>query len=126
MARTEIERTVQPSLMDRLTDLEPAIVAYVPVSREESERAFRKSVERDVEMLLNTRRTMVPAPEGLAELRNSVHEYGLIDTTGIPVGTKSGRDRLLEALRETIDRSRHGVNALPRFFVHTRGRCAHR
>lgn len=104
MARTEIERTVQPSILDRLTDHEPGIAADAAMTREESERAFRRSVERDVEMLLNTRRTMEPAPDGLGEVRRSVYEYGLIDTTGLAVGTKAGRDRLLAQLQDAIER----------------------
>ena len=104
MARTEIERTVQPSILDRLTDHQPGVSADPTVTREESARAFRLAVERDVEALLNTRRTMIPAPEWCAELRQSVYEFGLLDTTGIPVGTKFGRERLLTALQDTIER----------------------
>jgi type VI secretion system protein ImpF len=104
VARTEIEHIVVPSLLDRLTDLTPRVGADPAISRDESERAFRRSVERDVELLLNTRRTMYPAPDGLPELRRSVYEYGLLDTTGIAVGTKSGRERLLGALRDAIAR----------------------
>lgn len=104
MARTEIENIVTPSLFDRLTDLEPKVGIDPPTSRDESERAFKRSVERDVEALLNARRTMVPAPEECPELHASVYEYGLVDTTGIPVGTTAGRERLLASLRDTIER----------------------
>lgn len=104
MGRTELERTVRPSLLDRLTDSEPGLAGDPTITREESERRYRKSVERDVEALLNTRRTMVPAPEWCPELRRSVYDYGLVDTTGIPVGTKAGRDRLLSALQDAIER----------------------
>ena len=104
MSRTEIEHIVTPSLLDRLTDEAPRVSIDPPVSRAESERAFRRSVERDVENLLNTRRTMYPAPDELADVRHSVYEYGLIDTTGIPVGTPGGRDHLLAALRDAIVR----------------------
>ena len=54
--------------------------------------------------LLNTRRPMIPAPDWCPELRRSVYDYGLVDTTGIPVGTKAGRDRLLSALQDAIER----------------------
>lgn len=104
MARTEIEHIVVPSLLDRLTDEARRETGDPTITREESERRFRRSVERDVEVLLNTRRTMFPAPDGLPELRHSVYDYGLLDTTGIPVGTKSGRDRLLTALKDAIQR----------------------
>ncbi|MGQ0646592.1 MAG: type VI secretion system baseplate subunit TssE [Gemmatimonadaceae bacterium] len=104
MARTEIERIVQPSLLDRLTDDEPKVGADRSVTREESERAFRASVERDVEALLNTRRTIVTAPEGFTQVPRSVYEFGLIDTTGITMGTKAGRERILASLRDAIER----------------------
>ncbi len=104
MARTEIERTGRPSILDRLTDNQPGLAADPPITREESERRYRLAVERDVEALLNTRRTMVPAPEWCPELRRSVYDFGLIDTTGIPVATKSGKDRLLTALQDAIER----------------------
>src|SRR4030095_8782130 len=104
MARTEIERTVRPSLLDRLIDHEPGFAADPPITREESERRYRMSVERDVEALLNTRRTMIPAPEWCPELRRSVYDFGLIDTTSIPVGTRAARARLLRARQEAIER----------------------
>ena len=104
MARTEIERTVRPSLLDRLTDNELAIAGDPSITREESERRYRIGVQRDVEALLNTRRRMHPAPEWCPELRSSLFDFGLIDTTSIPVGTKSGRDRLLSALQDAIAR----------------------
>lgn len=104
MARTEIEHIVVPSILDRLTDEAPGVGMDAAISREESELRFKRAVERDVESLLNTRRTMEPAPEALHETRNSVYEYGLIDTTGIPVGTKGGRDRLLTALVDVMTR----------------------
>ena len=33
-----------------------------------------------------------------------MYEYGLLDMTGIPVGTKAGRERLLASLRDAIGR----------------------
>jgi type VI secretion system protein ImpF len=104
MARTELERSVQPSLIDRLTDSEPHFTADPPITREESARRFRQSVQRDVEWLLNTRRTMYPAPDWTPEVRRSVYEFGLPDATGLPVGTPAGSARLLSALRDTLER----------------------
>ena len=62
MARTELERSVLPSLLDRLTDEQPATPADPPLRSAESARAFRDAEQRDVEWLLNTRRTIVPVP----------------------------------------------------------------
>lgn len=102
--RTEIERTVQPSLLERLTDLAPATTFDPPTTREASARAFRESVQRDVEWLLNTRRTIVPVPAHCPETRRSVHEFGLPDTTGVAVGTQAGQAALLATLQDTLER----------------------
>ena len=104
MPRTELERSVQPSLLDRLTNTEPDVTADPPIPFDESARRFRQSVQRDVEWLLNTRRTMYPAPDWAREVHDSVFEFGLPDATGLPVGTPEGRERLLAALRDTLER----------------------
>jgi type VI secretion system protein ImpF len=104
MARTELDRTVQPSLLDRLTDDAPQQSADPPISREESVRRFRRAVQRDVEMLLNTRRGIQPLDERHPELRRSVHEFGLPDTTGLAMATTAARNRLTDDVRDTIER----------------------
>lgn len=104
MARTELDRAVQPSLVDRLTDREPRVRMDRVLTRDASEREYRVSVQRDLEWLLNSRRTMWPAPEGLSEVRRSVYEFGLVDTTALFVGSPEGRHELQRAVEETIDR----------------------
>ena len=104
MARTELDRAVRPSLWDRLTDEEPRVSADRAITREESAQAFRRGVQRDVEALLNTRRTIVGVTPDLSELRRSVHEYGLPDTTGTAVGTAEGRQRLTDDIRDALQR----------------------
>jgi type VI secretion system protein ImpF len=104
MARTELERAVQPSLVDRLTDLALKERLDPPSTRDGSERAYRASVQRDLEWLLNSRRTMYPAPPGFAETRASAYEYGLVDTTGLFVGSAEGRRNLQASIEDTIAR----------------------
>ncbi|MCE2899876.1 MAG: type VI secretion system baseplate subunit TssE [Gemmatimonas sp.] len=104
MARTELDRTVQPSLLDRLTDEDPQQPADAPVSREESVRQFRRTVQRDVELLLNTRRGILPLDARHPQLRRSVHEFGLPDTTGLAMATMAARQRLTDDIRDTLDR----------------------
>ena len=104
MPRTEIERIIQPSVLDRLTDLEPGFAGDPPITREESVRRFRQSVQRDVEVLLNTRRVLVRAPDVCPELHASAYEYGLPDTTGIPIGSAEGRARMIKSLQDTLER----------------------
>lgn len=105
MARTQLERTVLPSLLDRLTDLEPSLAGDPPTTHEASVRAYRQSVQRDVEMLLNARRTIDDARlEHLDETARSVLVFGLPDTNSLAVSTEEGRERLLAWLEETLER----------------------
>ncbi len=104
MARTELDRAVQPSLLDRLTDLEPTAIADPATSRDASERAYRIAVQRDVELLLNTRRTMIRADVGLPELQQSVHQYGLPDTSGLTFSNVEGRKQLTDDIADTLRR----------------------
>jgi type VI secretion system protein ImpF len=104
VARTELERNVQPSLFDRLTDLAPKTLVDSTVSREDSIKLYRAAVQRDVEMLLNTRRTMMVAPAEYGNVAHSVYEYGLPDTTARAVGTSHGRETLIAMVRDTLQR----------------------
>ena len=104
MARTELERNVQPSLLDRLTDEEPDRSVDLPVRRDESLHRFRQAVQRDIEHLLNTRRTTIPVDGRFPEVLDSVHGYGVPDTTGLAPGTMEGQRYLTEQIRETLVR----------------------
>lgn len=110
MARTELDRAVQPSLLDRLTDEQPGVTADQPTTREASERAFRVSVQRDVEFLLNTRRTMVLAGVDFPELLRSVHQYGLPDTSGLTFSNMEGRQQLTDNIADTLRRFEPRLN----------------
>ncbi len=83
MAKSEIERTVQPSILDRLTDEDPRSSADPRITYAESLRKFKEGVQRDLEWLLNTRRTPMPAGDEFEELRNSLYHYGVPDITSM-------------------------------------------
>ena len=104
MARTEVDRSVQPSLIDRLMDTEPSRLIDPPSTREESERAFRHAVQRDVEWLLNTRRGMRRAGANQPMTHQSALEYGLPDTSGISMSGRNGPQLLIEQVRDTLQR----------------------
>jgi type VI secretion system protein ImpF len=104
MTRTEIERTALPTLLDRLTDLAPDQSSDRSATREQSIRDYRISVQRDVEDLLNTRRTIRTVTTQHPELYVSVHQYGLSDTTGIGIRTAEGRRTLVESITDTLER----------------------
>jgi type VI secretion system protein ImpF len=92
---------IRASLLDRLIDQEPE-VSFEPVQyRLLDMRQIKAYVIRDIENLLNTRRTIYPVPAEFTELNKSVLVYGLRDFTS--QSTKS--TVLRKALRQDIERT---------------------
>ena len=84
MAKRELERTVQPSVLDRLTDVDPRRPADAPMSYAESLRSFKAAVQRDLEWLLNTRRAAAGSEvEEFEELRKSLYQFGMPDISSM-------------------------------------------
>ena len=102
MAKREIERTVQPSLIDRLTDEDPRTSADAPTTYAESLRRFKAGVQRDFEWLLNTRRTAEMPAEDLTEVNKSVYVYGVPDISSMSRDSLPARKRLLRHIEETL------------------------
>jgi type VI secretion system protein ImpF len=102
MTKREIERAVQPSLLDRLTDGDPKSNVEGRTGYLESARQFKAGLQRDLEWLLNTRRIPVTAPEELEELQRSVYHYGLPDLTSISRDSPDARARLLRRVEDAI------------------------
>lgn len=76
-----MERTVQPSVLDRLMRDTPHESDDPTLTWAESVAALKEAVRRDLEWLLNTRRTPQPPPESCDEVRHSLYVYGLPDFT---------------------------------------------
>src|SRR5688572_27548803 len=103
MAKSEIERTVQPSLLDRLTDFEPKISTDARVTTAESVRRFKASIQRDLEWLLNTRRISEHAAEDWFELLpQSVYYFGIPDITSLSRDSTDSRLVLLHDVESAI------------------------
>jgi len=102
MSKREIERTVQPSLLDRLTDNDPRSSSEGRVGYLESVRHYKRGLQRDLEWLLNTRRIPVTVPDELEELSRSVYNFGLPDVTSISRDSYEARDRLLRRVEDAI------------------------
>jgi len=101
MSRFDNEVRVTPSVLDRLLDYEPEISREAVASRSKNLRLLKQSVRRDLEWLLNTRRTPW-IPEELVEVRHSVAAYGLPDFTGISMKNYEECQRLLADVAETV------------------------
>ena len=103
MSKREIERTVQPSVLDRLTDNDPRTSADPRTTYAESLRQFKTSVQRDLEWLLNTRRTPTPASDDdYEELANSLYNYGVPDITSLSRDSMDSRSWLRKQLEDAL------------------------
>jgi type VI secretion system protein ImpF len=91
MPRWEPDVTVEQSLLERLIDLEPKNQTEQPATRAQSVRTLKSSLRRDLEWLLNTRRTPEAVGREFQELEHSLFNYGLPDMTTL--NWESTRDR---------------------------------
>jgi type VI secretion system protein ImpF len=71
------ERPVLLSVLDRLIDSEPGLRDDPSITRAQSIRELKVSLQRDLEWLLNTRLIATELPESSEELKNSLFSYGL-------------------------------------------------
>jgi type VI secretion system protein ImpF len=90
---------VVPPVLDRLTDEAPGETADALATRAESVRQFRRSVQRDLENLLNARNPFKDLSEGFAEVRRSVVAYGLNTIGFAPL---ADRERVRQDVKNTI------------------------
>jgi type VI secretion system protein ImpF len=102
VASSETERAAQPSLLDRLVDPDPRASVDAPTSLAESVRRAKTGLRRDIEWLLNTRRTAIKVPDALEELRSSVFFFGLPDLSSLSHDAPGDRQRLLRSVEATI------------------------
>jgi len=102
MAKREVERTAQQSLLDRLIDRDPMSTTESRMTLAQSVSEFKQSVRRDVEWLLNTRRIPEPAPDSMVELKSSLYEYGLPDITSLSADSPEVRTQLVRRIEEAI------------------------
>jgi type VI secretion system protein ImpF len=88
-----------PSLLDRLLDDEPGVRVEPQRGRSQVLRELKQSVRRDLEQLLNTRHSPLSWPPGLAELHQSLLNYGLPDFTEAALGSSDGREEFCRTLQ---------------------------
>ena len=86
---------LQLSVLDRLLEEDAGRPTLVQI---------RRSVRRDLEWLLNARRSWLPLNARLGELQQSVLGYGLPDFTVMELSTREGRELLCDEIRRTITR----------------------
>jgi type VI secretion system protein ImpF len=100
----EKQQNLQASILDRLIDLEPG------VSREPVQYRFlsigqaKTSVARDLENLLNTKRSVLVPPTGCREVNSSLFVYGLQDFTSQNPKSPMVRQQLSQQIERVISR----------------------
>jgi type VI secretion system protein ImpF len=104
MSRIRRDQLLLPSILDRLIDKEPGTQVETPKTRNQLLRDLKDSVRRDLENLLNTRRSMFPIPDERELLRHSVIGYGIPDFGMIPGGSDERREELRQDVEDTIRR----------------------
>jgi type VI secretion system protein ImpF len=102
MARWEPEQTVTQSVLERLIDRDPNLSADPPVTRAQSVRQLKASLRRDLEWVLNTRRTPTPAGSEFTELEQSLYNFGLPDVTTLSWDSSRDRARLARMIEQTV------------------------
>jgi len=103
MPRWEPEETVTQSVLERLIDREPALSSEAPPTRAQSVRTLKASLRRDLEWLLNTRRTPDAVNAELPELERSLINFGLPDITSLSWDSSRDRARLSRLIEQTLD-----------------------
>ena len=98
------EQNIQASVLDRLIDNDPG-VSHEPVQyRLLDIRQIRRSVIRDLENLLNSRRFILSIPGEFKEVNNSLLVYGLRDFTSLDPRNPGIKQRLRNEVKQTISR----------------------
>jgi type VI secretion system protein ImpF len=103
MAQWEPERTVTQSVLERLIDREPKVSLEPPPTRSQSVRLLKASLRRDLEWLLNTRRTPEAVGREFQELEQSLYNYGVPDLTAINRESARDRNRLSRIIEQTLN-----------------------
>jgi type VI secretion system protein ImpF len=96
------QSNIQASVLDRLIDFEPEITHEPVQSRLTSFAQIRNSVIRDIENLLNTRKSICPIPEENGHLCESLFTYGLRDFISHNPRSPSVRLQIRQEIERTI------------------------
>jgi type VI secretion system protein ImpF len=97
-------KLVQMPLLDRLFDEAPERAHDAPRTAGEAMEALRRSVRRDLEMLLNARRCRHTTPAELGELSMSPITFGIPDCAAAGFSDKRERERLRGEIEAALRR----------------------
>ena len=96
------QENLRASILDKLIDNDPEDASESVSSRMVSIREIEACVKRDIENLLNTRRTIQMPPATLNEVNNSLYTYGLRDFTAENPSSTLVVQKLRREIAQTI------------------------
>lgn len=102
MARRDASGPATLSVLDRLLDDDPKHSAEIPLTRAQSLRKLKEGLRRDLEWLLNTRRTIDPVPDSARETARSVYHYGFADISSRSVLSSQDHNDLVREMESVI------------------------
>lgn len=102
MARRDTGQNVTQSVLERLIDREIESPTDSPITYAQSVRQLKLSLRRDLEWLLNARRTPEPANASFEKLHESLFNFGLPDVTSLSHESTDDRALLLGMVETTI------------------------
>ena len=104
MERVRADLDLVPSVFDRLIDADPGVSTEPQVHRSVRLAQLKESVKRDLEWLLNTKRTVMEIPAGLRHLHASLLTFGLPDFTHASLNRADDKRALQLAVEAAIRR----------------------
>jgi type VI secretion system protein ImpF len=100
VAKDETPKSITLSLLDRLMDEDPKRNSEALPTRAQLLRQYKAAVCRDLEWLLNTRRTIEPASG--PETARSVYQYGFADISSKSVLSSQDCNDLVREMEAAI------------------------
>lgn len=102
MPSRDFDLLVEGTVLDRLIDRDPEASGDRPINRADSIREYKAALQRDLEWLMNGRRTEEPDPGRTPELAHSVYHFGLPDLTSLSRDSGESLSRLATYIEQAI------------------------
>ncbi|SRR5579862_7978742 len=100
--KADADRALRPSVLDRLIDADPSSSVDAPGSWSHSVRQLKAGLCRDLEWLLNSRRTLVDIPDDCEYLKSSVLNFGIIDVSSLLRDSREHKNLLVKEVAHAI------------------------
>jgi type VI secretion system protein ImpF len=100
--RSDSDRVIRQSLLDRLIDLDRGSSVDPPSTWGQSVRQLKATLCRDLEWLLNTRKPLVEVPSGCDNLDASLLVYGISDISSLSRENLDQQAKLVKEVERAV------------------------